>query len=352
MNRLVLSALLSLLVATPLSGCKRQPADDGEQAAAESEAEAGVAEGDEGAAEGEGAQHAGEEGAGAAEDGEGEASAERAGYELLEPGAEPRRVLRYDLDNIQPSRAEVRVLSEADLSADGQALPSMTIPAIVMEFAVSDIERVGDDLVRARIASDSMRFEAPENDAQGAQIAQMLNQQMGDISYSGSMNMNSAGQPSDVDFEINGESAMAEQMRSNLYSTLDQLATQLPEEAVGIGARWRVTQSVSEGMPFPITTSAIYTLEESEGTRIVLGVALEEMETPEVVNDPATGEELPVEIDELSVRGQGQLTTHLDRLLGEGTMELTVTMDMEVTSPTPQRVQGVTRMRTVIRPLD
>lgn len=351
MNRLVLSALLSLLVATPLNGCKRQPADDrGEQAAAESEAEAGVAEGNEGAAAGEGAQPAGEEGA--AEDGEGEVSAERAGYELLEPGAEPRRVLRYDLDNIQPSRAEVRVLSEADLSADGQALPSMTIPAIVMEFAVSDIERVGDDLVHARIASDSMRFEAPENDAQGAQIAQMLNQQMGDISYSGSMNMNSAGQPSNVEFEINGESAMAEQMRSNLYSTLDQLATQLPEEAVGIGARWRVTQSVSEGMPFPITTSAIYTLEASEGTRVVLGVALEEMETPEVVNDPATGEELPVEIDELSVRGQGQLTTHLDRLLGEGTMELTVTMDMEVTSPTPQRVQGVTRMRTVIRPLD
>lgn len=351
MNRLVLSALLSLLVATPLSGCKRQSADDpGEQAATESAAETGARGNDEAPSEATGDEAADDEGATAAADDD--ASAQGAGYELLEAGAEPRRLLRYDLDNIQRSRAEVRVLSEADLSADGQALPSMTIPEMVMEFTVSDIERLDGDLVRARVASDTMRFEAPENDPQAAQIAQMLNQQMGDISYSGSMNMNSAGQPSDVEFEINGESAMAEQMRSNLYSTLDQLATQLPSEPVGIGARWRVTQSVSEGMPFPITTSAIYTLEESEGTRVVLGVTLEEMETPEVVNDPATGEELPVEIDELSVRGQGQLTTHLDRLLGEGTMELTVTMDMEVTSPTPQRVQGVTRMRTVIRPLD
>lgn len=355
MNRRVLSGLLSLLILTLVSACDRQSSEEPSQSTAEaSAAEEGAAESDD---DDPAAAQPAEEPQASAGDDEGGADQEAPGaqgaaFELLDAGTEPRRELRYDLDNVQPSRAEVRVLTEADLQSDGQALPSMAIPEMVMEFAISDIERINADSIRARLVTDALRFDAEQDDPQAMQIAQMLNQQMGEISYNGSMEMDSRGQPSNVNLEVVGDSAMAEQLRSNLYSTLDQLATQLPGEPVGIGARWRITQSVSEGMPFPITISAIYTLEESEGSRVVMSMELEEMETPEMLNDPETGEELPVEIEELQVRGQGRLTTHLDRLIGEGTMELTVTMDMNVTSPSPQRVHGVTRMRTVIRALD
>ena len=90
------------------------------------------------------------------------------------------------------------------------------------------------------------------------------------------------------------------QLRRSLERTQDmmrQLSPPLPEEPVGVGARWRSVSRIEATMS--MTQSTIYTLEERDGERIRLRIEVEQTADPQQVASDQPG----VRVDLVSLAG-------------------------------------------------
>ncbi|MGD1851818.1 MAG: hypothetical protein ACFCBU_14920 [Cyanophyceae cyanobacterium] len=92
------------------------------------------------------------------------------------------------------------------------------------------------------------------------------------------------------------------QMLDSLSQSMKQVSAPLPEEAIGIGARWSITGSVTAG-GLTFEQTAIYELVEREGDRFTVTVEVEQVAEPQSVG-PAG---IAVELTDYSASGNGNL---------------------------------------------
>jgi hypothetical protein len=270
---------------------------------------------------------------------------------LLSPGADPKTALRYKIPAGFKTSGAVSLTMGLTMNMAGMALPPMDMPAMKMTFdlAVTSVAPTGD--VTYNLAFSGMTSEAaPGTDPSVAAMIQGSAAAVKDIK--GTATINSRGVTRSTTFDL---SKMTD---PNLKQALDQVSGQLegmamplPEEAIGVGARWESRAAVNAGgMNTYVRTE--YELVSVTGTTVQLRLKSETTAPPQQVSNPMLGPDAQVQIDKLTGNSTGTVTLQLDALVPNTETSGNTNSQMSLTMAGQSQQVGVDiKMKTTMAPV-
>jgi hypothetical protein len=128
-----------------------------------------------------------------------------------------------------------------------------------------------------------------------------------------------------------GADALVKQQVDRMNDAMSQWSVLLPDEAVGLGARWQIMRPITAGTFLRVSQTKTFTLKEFSARTFSVTVDVAQKADPQSVST----------IDGLPAR----TSVHLDSMSGTGSGSMTI----GVASFTPQQSDLNTKVATVIR---
>ena len=248
----------------------------------------------------------------------------QASVQLLSPGRGERAPVRLQLRQGSTESGRIEIRLRMGMSMGGRSIPPQDNPPIRMTLQT----RVTD------VACDgSMRysFECTGVEIVGGdpQLRAALEPALAPLSnMEGWAIIDPRGRTLAADFQLPGATGPTAQMRDQMQSTITQLMPPLPEEPIGVGARWRTEQDVNTDFSFHQTTE--FELLSRRGNTVRIRAT---------VQQHADAQDLPAQ----AVPGQGQVTPHLEGMESAGTATYTQRLD-RVLPTSEAQVESTVRM--------
>lgn len=248
---------------------------------------------------------------------------------LLQAGAEPRKVLRLapKVGDTQTMALTMKMGMEMKMAE--MEMPAMKIPPMHMDMNVK-IKEVSDagDITYELSMGDAKMDDDPDA---SPEIAKAMEAAMAGLKdMSGTVKLSNRGIALDLDWKTpNGANAQVQQTIDQMKDSMSHLTAPLPEDAVGVGAKWESTGTVkSQGMSLKQT--ATYELLSLEGDRVTIKTAITQSAANQKISNPSMPG-LKVDVSKMTSKGSGKTTLDLSRILPqEGTMDLKTEMAMGI----------------------
>lgn len=235
---------------------------------------------------------------------------------------------------------DLRTAASTETAGTKQA--DVTFPSVHLSIALDpqSVTTDGDLRYAWRVVGTSVDDSADTP----AQVAEGMRAEVAGIAHlSGSAVVTSRGLAKEVDTDssafANGEpgTQMAEQVRQ----TLRDVAAPLPEEDVGIGARWRKLSQLDDKEAH-VTQTETFKLVDLAGDRGILDDILAQTAPPQTLHAPPGA---PRRMESMLTSGQEKVRFDLTRLVPQATFDGTTTMVLSGQSPG----DTARTMRTVMR---
>ena len=236
-------------------------------------------------------------------------------FELLNPGVEPRQQLRLKPAIDLKETTVMTVKMDMEISASGRSSPATKIPVSVMTFEtkVTKIDPNGDiyydfAYTNADISGDTGNTPPAARDAMRSTLKSM-------VGMKGSFIMDNRGFNKGGNFILpEGADNNLKQMVRQMSKSLEQLASPLPAEAVGKGAKWRVSSS-SNFSGLNVNDISTYELASWQDGVASLNVSIEQQANPQNITDPQLPPGTTLTLKSFASQGRGATTMRLDRLM-------------------------------------
>jgi hypothetical protein len=235
--------------------------------------------------------------------------------ELLSIGAEPRQTLRFKPALNSKQIGSMIMKMDMGLSIAGKAAPRNKVPATVMTFetTVNQIDSNGNIHYQFRYTQADLVGDSSVPPAALKELRAQLQNLKG---ISGTVVVDNRGQTQLGKFNLpQSLDSKAKLTLKQISRSVEQLSAPLPEPAIGLGAKWRVTTSPTIG-GIRLTQSATYELIKLQDDRATLRVVINQ-QAPAQQPIEATGlpKNASFTLKSLSGSGQGQTDIKLDRLI-------------------------------------
>ncbi|MEG4963151.1 MULTISPECIES: hypothetical protein [unclassified Microcoleus] len=235
--------------------------------------------------------------------------------ELLNPGVEPRQQLRLKPAINVKETSVMTVKMDMDISASGRSSPEGKIPISVMTFEtkVTKIDPNGDihyefAYTNSDIIGDTGNMPPAAREAMRSALKSM-------VGVKGSFIMDNRGFHKGGDIILpEGADNNLKQMVGQMSKSLEQLASPLPAEAVGKGAKWRVSSS-SDFSGINVNDIATYELDSWQDGVVSMNVSIEQQANPQNITSPLLPAGTTLTLKSFSSQGLGKVTGRLDRLI-------------------------------------
>jgi hypothetical protein len=235
--------------------------------------------------------------------------------ELLNPGVEPRQQLRLKPAIDVKETTVMTVKMDMEISASGRSAPAAKIPVSVMTFEtkVTKIDPNGDihyefAYTNADITGDTGNIPPAARDAMRSALKSM-------VGMKGSFIMDDRGFHKGGKFILpQGADNNLKQMVGQMSRSIEQLTSPLPAEAVGKGAKWRVSSS-SDSMGINLNDISTYELASWQDGVASLNVSIEQQANPQNITSPQLPPGTTLTLKSLASQGRGAATRRLDRLM-------------------------------------
>jgi hypothetical protein len=269
---------------------------------------------------------------------------------MLSPGAAPRVPLRYTIARDYKAHMEMNTTMSMSMDIAGMQAPSMQIPSMKMgaDVGVTGVTPSGD--VSFAIAFTGVSVDnAPGVDPTIAATIQSMEGDLKTVHGSATMTNRGATRGATVDISKVTNPQLA-QMMGSLSSSLDGLTVPLPEEAVGVGARWESRQAIQSG-GMQIYQKTLWELVAIDRKTVSLKAVVEQMAPPQPINNPMLPAGADVSLERLTGSGNGTVSLHLDGLVptSDVNMQTTVVMNVNAGGST-QQMTIATTMKMGISP--
>ncbi len=261
--------------------------------------------------------------------------------ELLEPGEGERVALRLRSEVGQTETMRLEQVMTMQIQLGEQQGPTVEMPPIRMDM-VMETTHVGEDGAMRH----SSRLSNLEVLGDGPLVAR-LEQDLAPLrELTGWDVIDARGRMVAAEYELPGSASP--ELRNSLQRTqeaLRQLMPPLPEEPVGVGARWQAVSDVRSQIAFRQVST--YTLESMEGDRIVLSVQTEQSADPQ----PMASDQPGVTAELLAFDGEASARIELN-LVGlaptsEGNVAVELTTRATADGQPPQEV--TMKMATAVK---
>jgi len=265
---------------------------------------------------------------------------------LVEAGAEPRRALRYAPKKKTEQRVNAVIEVEMESRLEGAPAPKSKMPTteVSMTLTVKTSDKDGFsyelELTDARIDSPLMRKKKKKRfGSQGANMTKELDKVRG---LKGLVTIDPRGftKSSKFDFPKN-VSSQVRSLVNGVRTQTEQLTPPMPEEAVGIGAKWTVEQRIgSQGVR--IDQVSTFVIEKMTKDTIELAVTIEQKAGAQSMRDPRMPRN--ARLLGLTGTGSGRAEIRLDRPAPlKSATEIESTSDVSlVIGKTPKSLENVT----------
>lgn len=256
---------------------------------------------------------------------------------LLDAGQAPRRRLRYTwrLDQREQLSMDMRTAAStgangataaeraSDTSAGEVPLPSVHLAIAIDPQSVTDD---GDLRYLWRVTSTTVSAE----EGTPSQVTEGMRAEVAQIAHlSGSAVVTSRGLAREV---VADPGAATGQMVDQVRQTLRDVAAPLPEEEVGVGARWR-KMSRLDGQDSRVAQTETFRLVELQDDRGSLDDALAQTAPPQTLHATGQATEAHARMESMLASGQAKMHFDLSRLVPQTAFDGTTTMVLSGRSP-------------------
>lgn len=257
---------------------------------------------------------------------------------VISTGTGPKRALRYKAVAGSKERLDMTMKMSVEVAIPGEGAQAMDAPAVNMgmNIDITSVSPNGDIGVALVITEASM---------EGAGIPPgVLDPVKG---LAAVMTMTPRGLVKEMKFD---ESKIVDPMMKQVLSSsgLDRLAAPMPEEEVGVGAKWVVEQAL-DANGIQMTQKSTFEVVAMDPTSTTLALALEQSAAEQKITPPGMPGNVSATIVEMKGTGTGQmaLVDGVMALVGEMQLKSNVTMDISAEGQ-QQRMTTATGMKMTI----
>jgi hypothetical protein len=234
---------------------------------------------------------------------------------LLEPGAEPRRELRYRYDKGRVERARLISGTGLTMEVGGQKLDLPAMPDLEMNAKIRIVDLLASGSARRQLVIDKVDLKQGGIDPSlRDDVEQALARLEG---LKGRDLIDARGFIHELKLEKVQARPELRQFLESMQQALGQMGAPFPEEAVGKGARWQIETKVTQ-QGLELRQSATYELIELDGDKGLTKMALQQRSPPGAVNPPGLPPGVQAELLSLDSRGNGELRFDLGRMVPDG----------------------------------
>lgn len=229
------------------------------------------------------------------------------GFELISPGSEPRAPLRYQLVAGAKSRTTLRIV--ANPVSDGAA-GARAMPTVALTTETEILPASGDGVFPVRIRVVEAKLEGAESAAAESALSRWRGAEL-------HATANASGKLSGIELRAAGEAtATADPQLQSLATTMQQLAMELPQPALGVGASWAVERPFPQG-GLTLKARTVYHLVERDATTAHLRSQIF-LSAPDQTIE-RDGER--AQLSGFTGDGQGDVVIDLEKLTASGTTQ-------------------------------
>ncbi len=266
---------------------------------------------------------------------------------LIEPGAEPRKALRYQIAVGDVSESDMKMGMRMAMSIGGQTLPAATLPVTKsrLRWGPSENATPGENGGDIRYPFELVDMQVTPTPGVPDDMAKAVQSELDGLKGTKGWSIVSP-RGMTIDSNITVAPATSErtaQTIKQIHDGLRQMPAVFPEQPVGVGARWSVTMLVDG--PIKMTQVATYTLVEHQGTTGSLRFEIKQTAKPQAMTAgvPNAGPGVNARLTALDGGGEGTLKFDLKRLVPESKMETSTKMSVTVQAQ-GQTTQMVTEL--------
>lgn len=248
--------------------------------------------------------------------------------ELLDPGAEPRGLLRLQPAPATETPLEIDLALTMRVRAGGTALPAIVTPIIRLRGRLV-VDAVHDDSISVRHIVDAARL-VDRPDATPALRDELRRGLVEMGTFRASLRIDARGMVHGGTVDV---PAVAEgpgrQLLQQLAEGYQQALVPLPEAAIGAGARWTATRDLDqEGMK--LREVVTYRLRAVDGRRVEIEAKMSQtLRDPNVAPGSLPG--VRAKMIRFSAGGEGEIAFTTDHVVPESsTLRTDVRMVMDV----------------------
>ena len=250
---------------------------------------------------------------------------------LLEPGAEPRKELRFHpKPGDKQSMLMTMKMGMAAKIGDADA-PPMKLPVmkLAMDSSIKDVASNGD-ITYEIVVSDAGIVEDPEVIAQVAEAMKNALNGMKGLGGKGIITSRGINKGTDIKAPEGADPQVAQYVEQ-MKETMSRVASPLPEEPVGAGAKWEVTMPIkSQGMTF--NQKATYELASVDGDRAAVKTTVTQTASNQKIQNPM----MPgtkVDLSKMTGNGTGEVSLDFTQILPpEASVEYHQDMTMNISN--------------------
>jgi len=266
---------------------------------------------------------------------------------LLDAGAQPRKQLRYAVPATFKRGIDMTMNMAAQVNAAGMAMPMGLGLKMNGDVAVSGVAPNGDITYALTFTSATSDGSADANPAMAAAMEAVK----GAItSIKGSGTISSRGVVKSSKLEA-GDIAQAQQMMGEFTTQIEELTVALPEEAVGVGAKWE-TRTANKAAGQTSFQKKTYEVVAIDGSVVKLKYTLEQTFPQQTITNPMMPGEVQMDASKGSGTGTGEI--RLDSLIptGESTSTSTISMSINMGGQTiPMSMENTVKLTIAPAPV-
>jgi len=230
---------------------------------------------------------------------------------VLDAGAEPRSVLRYDIPAGAKQSTDMRMAMELELRAAGNDLPRQKIPDLVMRI---DLTAATRDAAGVHVEGVISKVTTEPKGEDEKKLARSMSAALAGIqglalSYVATPD----GRIRDVKIAAGAKvDPTALSMLDQMKQSFDSMVVPLPTEPVGAGAVWQVVGRMKAGAE--VLQFSRFTLKKKQGAVIELESQVTQLAAARSMSVPGTG---TGKLEEFRSGGKGTIRTDLGKLVPE-----------------------------------
>jgi hypothetical protein len=269
---------------------------------------------------------------------------------VASPGAEPRTRLRYKVTAGQVFVMSVTTSLGLTMSLEGMSMPAMDMPTMKMtaNLTVKDVAANGD--ITYDIAFTEMTAEAlPGMDPSMVAMVQGAAGQI--TALKGTMTTTDRGVSKSGGLDLNKiPDPNLRQTLGSVSGSLESMSMPLPEEAVGMGAKWEVRQAINAAgaQTFQRVECEVTSISASS---VSLRLKVDQTTPPQSISNPQLPAGASMEIEKMGGTGTGTSTIQLGSLVPTSEIQSTNAASMVMSMGGQSQKMAVdTRVKVSIAP--
>ena len=271
--------------------------------------------------------------------------------ELIDAGSTPRRELRFAPKPGDEQTAVMTMDMQMKMTIQGQQAPQQKLPAqrITMKVVVDDVKPNGNISFHF-VYTDIKVVDDPNNPSPAAaQIQQMVAPMIG-MTGKGISSNRGITLSGSVDVPPNAPAPIKQQL-DGMKDAINRLSSPVPEEAIGVGARWSVSQRIdANGMK--MEQKSIHELTELGDDGFAMTITISQTAGPQQVKNDALPPNVKLSLTSLKTSGKGSSRFVIGSVLplrASVSAESEVDMLMEI-GGNQQRMTTETTIKTSFEP--